>query len=319
MRRLLGRSLELIDHLAFGQLHATERDGKTKFGHVELDIHFANADFADERMVIAIAALGGIAECQQETFITACQCLKAQIAFHRECPRFASQVARFVTFRQGTIILDHANRTKNIGYTRRLFLHGFPHFGFRNGNITGQIWVEQTVRVIKGRSEQLTARQILVGRRNATFDQHFSGFHRPRIAKTRQGCAVGAHQKDCLDQIAARLTNSKCRQFAIIERTFGHDAINRQRQLFGNLVETQSRNRTIAATTIIEKTVGIMDGRFATLYGNIHFQPSRAETRVVRGSAATAPSLTRTRSTPSGYCAPFSRHCWMKSCGRPST
>src|SRR5690606_23705081 len=264
-------------------------------------------------------ALGGIAERQQKALVAARQCLQAQVALHRKCPWFAGQIARFVTVRQRAVFLDHAVDAENIGYTRRFFGFCGAQFRFRHSHIASQIGIKQPMGIIEGRPQKLATRQILIGRRNAALNQHLCRFHRTGIAEARQGGAIGAHQKDCFDQIATRLTHGKGCQFTVIERTFRHDAINRQRQLFGNLVEAKRWNRTVTATTIIEKTVGIADGRFATLYGNIHFQPSRAEILVVRGSAATAPSQTRTRSTPSGYCAPFSRHCWMKSWGRPST
>src|SRR5690606_25573991 len=87
---------------------------------------------------------------------------------------------------------------------------------------------------------------------------------------TRQGCAVGTDQKDCLNQIATRLSHGKCCEFAIIKRTFGHDTINGETQLFGNLVKTQRWNRAVTATAIIKQTVGIADGGFTALYSNIH-------------------------------------------------
>ena len=71
LRRRLGRALELVDHLAFGDADAAERHGKRQFRHVEFQLDLADADLADEGMVAGIAALGGIAERQQKPLVAA--------------------------------------------------------------------------------------------------------------------------------------------------------------------------------------------------------------------------------------------------------
>src|SRR5271170_1178398 len=58
------RTLELIDHLTFGQRHFTERHGKANIFGKEFDFHLAEAYFAGKRMVATIAALRRIAERQ---------------------------------------------------------------------------------------------------------------------------------------------------------------------------------------------------------------------------------------------------------------
>jgi hypothetical protein len=72
---------------------APERHGKAQLGHVELDIDFANADLADEWMAAAIAALGRVAERQQEPLVAARQRLQAQVAIEWKVQRLTRQVA----------------------------------------------------------------------------------------------------------------------------------------------------------------------------------------------------------------------------------
>ena len=76
LRRRLGRPLELIDHLAFGDLHATDRHSEAEFGHEHLDIHFTDANFASERMRARVTTLRGVAERKKETFVAARQSLQ---------------------------------------------------------------------------------------------------------------------------------------------------------------------------------------------------------------------------------------------------
>jgi hypothetical protein len=60
-RRFGCRSLELVDHLAFGQLDRAKRHRETDVFREELDLDLAEADFAGEGMITAIAALRRIA------------------------------------------------------------------------------------------------------------------------------------------------------------------------------------------------------------------------------------------------------------------
>jgi hypothetical protein len=72
------RALELVDHLAFGQLDLADLDREAEFGDLEFDRDLADADFADEGMGPPVAALGGIAERQEEALVAARQRLQAQ-------------------------------------------------------------------------------------------------------------------------------------------------------------------------------------------------------------------------------------------------
>jgi hypothetical protein len=56
-RRFGGRALELVDHLAFGHRDRAERHGKSGILGHELDLDFAEADFAREGVVAAVSTL----------------------------------------------------------------------------------------------------------------------------------------------------------------------------------------------------------------------------------------------------------------------
>ena len=88
-----GGALELVDHLAFGDGDPPERHGKAEFLGEELDVDLADADLADEGMGAAIAALGRIAERQQEALVAARQGLQPQVAVGGKGQRLARQVA----------------------------------------------------------------------------------------------------------------------------------------------------------------------------------------------------------------------------------
>ena len=106
---------------------------------------------------------------------------------------------------QGPVSLDQPFAVQNIRDAR----HGFGRLvaQLRLGNLRagGDFGVEQAVRVVEGRPEHLAAGKVLVGRRHAPFGMHGGGVDGARVAETRQGGAVGAHQEDRLDEIAARL------------------------------------------------------------------------------------------------------------------
>ena len=56
-----------------------------------------------------------------------------------------------------------------------------------------------------------------------------AGIDRLGRAEARQGGAEGAHQEDRLDHVAARLLDGERRKFAVIQRAFGHHAIDAER------------------------------------------------------------------------------------------
>ena len=80
-----------------------------------------------------------------------------------------------------------------------------------------------------------------------------------RGAEARQRRAEGAHQEDRLDQVAARLLDRERRELAVVERAFGHDPVDRKRELLGDLLERELRHRRIAAPLMREQPMGILD------------------------------------------------------------
>ena len=108
------------------------------------------------------------------------------------------------------------------------------------------------------------------------------------IAEARQRGAIGAHEEDRLDQVAARLHDGERREFLVVERALAHGAVDREAELLDDLVEPQRRHAAVAAAAVGEQRVGIGDGGLAALDGDIHLSPPMM--RVVRGRPITCPS-----------------------------
>ena len=278
------RSLELVDHLAFGQRDATERNGKAGILGHELDLDLAEADFAGKGMVAAIAALGRIAERQQKALVAARQVLQAQIAIRREVERLARQVADgsvSIRDRRGSIRPSRPS----ISVTRGIAAAAAsPSAGASGAKPSASCGIEQAMGVVEGRPEDLPARQILERRGDPAAHLHRAGVDRLGRAEARQRRAEGAHQEDRLDQVAARLLDGERRQFAVVERALAHDAVDGERKLLGDLGQRQFGHVAVAAPLMRQQAMGVLDGAFAALDRNIHGQPPLTS-RVVRGMA----------------------------------
>ena len=87
--------------------------GKPQLVGHDLDRDLAQADLAGERMVAAIAALGRIAERQQEAFVAARQGLQPRIALGRERQRLARQVGDRRGLVAGQLRLQQAFRAED--------------------------------------------------------------------------------------------------------------------------------------------------------------------------------------------------------------
>ena len=70
-----------------------ERHGEADILGHELDLDLAEADFAGERMVAAVAALRRVAERQQKTLVGAREVLQPQIAVGGKTQRLAGEIA----------------------------------------------------------------------------------------------------------------------------------------------------------------------------------------------------------------------------------
>src|SRR5262245_14014909 len=67
--RHAARTLELVDHLAFGEFDDADFDLEAELLGRKAHPNFAIADLACERMAATVAALGRIAECQKKALI----------------------------------------------------------------------------------------------------------------------------------------------------------------------------------------------------------------------------------------------------------
>src|SRR5262249_60823141 len=132
---------------------------------------------------------------------------------------------------------------------------------------------------------------------------HARAIERRRRAEARARGAKRAQEKDRFDQVSARLLDGERRELAVVERAFGHHAVDRERELLRDLIERNLRNAAIAASSVGEQRMGVLDRALATLDRHIHRQPRVAATE--RGSAATASGETRITSTPRGQRAVF--------------
>ena len=73
-----------------------------------------------------------------------------------------------------------------------------------------------------------------------------------------------------------------------MQRTLGHDAVNRQLELAADLRHAQFGQSGLAATLRLEQGVTVEDGGLATFDGNVHGQaPVPMVMRVVRGRPRT--------------------------------
>ena len=169
--------------------------------------------------------------------------------------------------------------------------------------------------VVEGGPENLPARNILEGRGNPAAHLHRAGIDRLGRAEARQRGAERAHQEDRLDHVAARLLDGERRQFAVVQRALGHDAVDAERKLLGDLGQRHLGNVTVAAPLMRQQAMGVLDGAFASLDGNVHAQPPLAASRVVRGIATIASSWTSTTSMPRGNSVTLMASRSNRSCG----
>ena len=247
-------------------------------------------------MVVAVAALRRIAEGQQEPLVAARQVLQA----HRTRCGEPQRLAREVLGLAGRLRrrLQHALAFEDVAdawqFHRRVGRRNRRLRAFARG---GQGEIEQTMRVVVGRSQHLPARHVLEGGRDAALRHHAAGIERLRIAEARQGRAVGAQQEDRLDQIAARLLDGERGQRAVVAGALGHDAVDGETELLVDLVEREFGNIPIAAPLVGDQIERMGDGRFATLDRDVHDQ---ASTAMPRGSATSCEPAANTTSTPQG-------------------
>ena len=96
-----------------------ERNRKAELGDEHLDLDLAEADLADERMVAAIAALGRIAEPEQESFVAARQRLQPRVASGGKFGRVARDVGDRRAVLGGRAFLDQVVAGDDVDDARR--------------------------------------------------------------------------------------------------------------------------------------------------------------------------------------------------------
>src|SRR5215467_14270354 len=111
------------------------------------------------------------------------------------------------------------------------------------------------MRVIEGGAEDLSAGQILKGRRDAAADLHARSIDRNTGTETWQGRAIGTQQEDRLDQVAARLLDGKCGKIWIVDGALAHHAVHGEGELLANLCSRQLGHIGCAAPLFSEQLV----------------------------------------------------------------
>ncbi len=117
-RRLCRRSLELIDHLAFGQREFAEWDRETGVFRKELHFDFAEADFTGERMGSTKSALGRISEREKKSLVAPGKILQPQVAVRRKAQRLTREIADCRTGSSACWMARSAHRRPRISVTR---------------------------------------------------------------------------------------------------------------------------------------------------------------------------------------------------------
>ena len=267
-RRLGRRALELVDRLAFRHGDAAERHCEADLVRDELDLDLSEPDLAGERMGAAVAALRRVGESKQEALVAAGEILQPQVALRRKREGIAGEVARRRAG-VGRRWLDETVGSKDLGDALGRCVRRRGCQRSKIGGL-GERVVEQPVGVVEGRAQHLPARQILECRGDAALDVHRSGVDRLRGAEAGERGAVGADQENRLEHVAARLFDGERCELSVIERALAHHTVDRERELFGNLLEAELRHGGIAAARRGEQRVRVLDGAFSAFDCDIH-------------------------------------------------
>src|SRR6056297_1032739 len=99
---------------------------------------------------------------------------------------------------------------------------------------------------------------------------HRRSLYRMRGPETRQRGAIGANEKNRLDQITARLLDGQRGKIRVVERTLGHDAVDGEAQLLADLRDAELRHGGIAAPLLGKPGMGVVDGALTALDCDIH-------------------------------------------------
>ena len=155
--------------------------------------------------------------------------------------------------------------------------------------------VEQPMRVVERRAQELAARQVLVGRGDPPPDAHGRGIDGLGITETRQRRAVGAEQEDRLDKIASRLLHGERCKLRIVEGALAHGAIDREGELIADLLGRDLGHAQITAPLPGEQLVRRRDCRLATFDRDVHVRPPRSRARCEAGRRWSCPRQRKCR------------------------
>ena len=196
-------------------------------------------------MVAAVAALGRIGEAEQEALVAA----RESFAAARRAAAGKSGASRVMS---ATGASGAGAASRSIRSSRAMMSVDARRGGRRRparsrggggSRRRFEIEVDQPMGVVEGRPEHLAARQVLEGRRDAAAQRHRRGVERLGEAEAGQGGAIGAGEKDRLDQVAARLLDRQRGDRAIVERAFAHHPIDGERKLLVDLPRRDLRRR----------------------------------------------------------------------------
>ena len=205
----------MVHRFAFRQFDLADLHCEPQFRDVDVHGHAPDAQFADKCVGAAIAALRGIGERQDEPLVAARDRLQPQRTVGGQFQRFARQIARRIVRRRSGF--DQPVAMQEIGHMRHRTVAIGCGGGRGNVAIGGKFEIQQPMRVVEGRPQNLPARQILERRADPAVDGHGGGIQRPRRAEAWQRRAIGADQEHRLDQIAARLLDRQGREVTVIK------------------------------------------------------------------------------------------------------
>ncbi len=227
---------------------------------------------------MAITALCRVSHGEKKSFIAARKRLKPDVALDRIGDGGPRDIAGITGIR-GRRRLDQRFSAQEIGNARHWLVrrrHACLGGCRRRRALRRQREVQQPMRVVESRAQNLAARQILEGGGDAPLDPHRGGIDGLADAEARQGRATGAQQKNRLDQVAARLLDRERGEIAIVKPAFGHDAIDRKGKLLSDLLDRQGRYRRIAAAMLRQEAMRRVDRRLAAFHRDIHVRPPAA-------------------------------------------
>src|SRR5262249_13784727 len=143
--------------------------------------------------------------------------LQAQVALRRKGERRAREVGDWLPAITLGRRLDQLTVGEEIGHARHRRRICRYAWRIRYGGSVRQARIEQPMRGVERRPQDLAAGKVLEGRRDAAADLHAPGVDRLGWAETRQGGAIGAHEKNRFDQVAAGLLDGKRRKLTIVK------------------------------------------------------------------------------------------------------